>query len=150
MLLPNPIKFVETTREFISTRRDVKYIRDRRPRPGGGFDQLSCKYGQGRCTDGSTGCVIGQTLRYGEWDDDVVTPADIDAIEEGNSEIMKLYIHHAPGERMPGEAEAIVWLQRVQSAQDEGDSWGHAVDRADDPEDVLAEITYKRYNRNGV
>lgn len=139
MLLPNPISFVEEVREFVSTRRDVQYLRPQKPLPGGGFEPDQCKYSTGNCTDGSVGCVIGQTLRFGEWPDDVVTPAGIDELEKGNSGILNLYKKHAPGERMPGEKEAIEWLWRVQNAQDNGATWGHAVDRADDPEDVYAE-----------
>lgn len=79
-----------------------------------------CKYAEGKCRNGSVGCIFGQAFqRLG------VDPAEVDWIGEGViSDVLEaLRIETDSGQR--------VWADKVQEEQDRGICWDEAIEAAD-------------------
>lgn len=138
--LPNPLKLAEDLRAFVADgREDVQYFRPSHYVGDSGNEvKDACLYSRGGCSDGSVGCVIGQTLQRGEWEDGVNSPADIDELCDKSGQdasILNLYVEQGINTFNKYEVGAVLFLSAVQRHQDNGKAWGLAIELAQDEED---------------
>jgi len=89
--------------------------------PGNRYLEADCYYTMGACTNGSSGCIMGQALTalgYGE----MLAHLDAEAPKGIERALARLGI--------TAERDEIAWLETVQHWQDRGDPWREAVKRA--------------------
>jgi hypothetical protein len=83
-----------------------------------------CSYLDGRCTDGTLGCLVGQAFRAAGLTADELQPVNRLAICEALEHLLRQDIDCLQGAH-------IAWLMSVQNAQDEGARWREAIEVAD-------------------
>jgi hypothetical protein len=86
-----------------------------------------CSYLAGACSDGSVGCLLGQALLALGFTTDHLQPVNHLGIKEA---LEKLH----PCQLTDHDYDQVRWLETVQSAQDNGQTWQEAVERADEEE----------------
>jgi hypothetical protein len=90
--------------------------------PKNRYLEADCYYTRGACSNGSSGCIVGQALSalgYGE------KLAHLD--DERPQGILRV----ASLLGITGEQDQLDWLETVQDWQDRGDTWCDAVARAE-------------------
>lgn len=73
---------------------------------------VSCFYNEGKCSDGSIGCIIGQAIK---------------ALDEEFFEKIKKSVCGV-SDIVYGKTK---WLQSVQAFQDKGNTWGKCIELSD-------------------
>lgn len=85
-----------------------------------------CFYTRGECTNGSTGCIVGQAFRRMGLD-----CASLDSSDRHTPSAGMACLNLGLEDTAIKGANA-VWLSTVQAFQDSGHTWGQAVADADD------------------
>jgi hypothetical protein len=117
-------QLVHKVRELATASPDNKYVTT---------DGKNCFYNSGQCSNGSVGCIFGQALRALGVTEDI----DIWSVNAGTAEysIRSLIPKLVAEGYMVGvtleHTNILSWCAFVQSAQDEQQTWGEAIQRAD-------------------
>lgn len=85
-----------------------------------------CQYTQGFCTNGSTGCIIGQALMNLGYEE---TLWEIDKVA---NEMNFLATYTEGYFEFDPSSKEFEWLEEVQSHQDSRVDWGSCIEMADD------------------
>lgn len=94
-------------------------------RPNTVYLHRSCEYSVGECSDGTTGCLLGQALRtlgYTVRDLRRLDELRVSSVDVALKKLLKTY-------ELP--LKKLRWLRRVQDAQDIEVAWREAVEAAD-------------------
>jgi hypothetical protein len=116
----------QTTRTQSVTNKLVAKVREiATARPNTVYLHRSCEYAEGECSDGTTGCLLGQALLalgYTVRELRRIDELTVSSVDAALKKLLKT-------DELP--INTLRWLRHVQVAQDTEVAWGEAVEAAD-------------------